>query len=178
MSSSLTLDELVALGKYRWAVPLLADLAVHKGGRFVELLHRLSVSRDSLSRALEGALAMGWVKRNPGHGHPLRPEYILTEAGEHLAVSAAQIEAAQTQLGLKPATMSRWSLPIVRSIAQGSQLFNDIARDLPATSPRALSLGLQGLSKQRLVMRALVDGYPPASHYSLTGGGLLLATAT
>jgi DNA-binding HxlR family transcriptional regulator len=178
MSSRLTLDELVALGKYRWAVPLLADLAVHKGGRFVELLHCLVISRDSLTRTLEGAVAMGWVKHNPGHGHPLRPEYILTEAGERLAASAAQIEAAQNRLGLAPAQMSRWSLPIIRSIAHGSERFNDIARNLPATSPRALSLGLQGLSKQRLVMRALVDGYPPTSHYSLTGGGLLLATAT
>jgi DNA-binding HxlR family transcriptional regulator len=178
MSSSLTLDELVALGRYRWAVPLLADLAAHKGGRFVELLNRLGLSRDSLTRTLEGAVTMGWVKRNPGHGHPLRPEYILTELGERLAASAVEINAAQTQLGLPPATMSRWSLPIVRSIAHGSQRFNDIARNLPATSPRALSLGLQGLATQRLIMRTIVDGYPPASHYSLTDGGLLLSTAT
>jgi DNA-binding HxlR family transcriptional regulator len=177
MSSSLSLEELIALGKHRWAVPLIVDLAAHKGGRFVELLHRLSISRGSLTRTLEGAVAMGWVKRNPGHGHPLRPEYILTEAGQRLSISATRIEAAQIRLGLAPAKMSRWSLPIVRSIAQGSQRFNDIARNLPATSPRALSSGLQGLAKQKLVIRSLVDGYPPASHYCLTGGGLMLAAA-
>jgi DNA-binding HxlR family transcriptional regulator len=177
MSSRLTLDELVALGKYRWAVPLLADLAAHKGGRFVELLNRLGLSRDSLTRTLEGAVTMGWVKRNPGHGHPLRPEYILTEAGERLAVSAGPIQAVQVRLGLTPARMTRWTLPIIRAITVGNNRFNDISRALPGSSPRALSQGLKALTEQILIDRHLVDGYPPVSHYSLTSSGLLLAAS-
>ncbi len=73
MSSSTPLIDVIALGKQRWMVALLADLAAHEGGRFVELLKRLGLSRDSLVRTLEGATLAGWVKRNPGHGHPLRP---------------------------------------------------------------------------------------------------------
>jgi DNA-binding HxlR family transcriptional regulator len=177
MTSSLSLDELVSLGKYRWAVPLLADLAEHKGGRFVELLNRLDIARESLTRTLEGALALGWVRRNPGHGHPLRPEYILTVEGERIAVSAAQIEAAQRRIGIGPVHLTRWSLPIVRTIADGRQRFNEIARALPTSSPRALSQGLQALTGQALVDRRLVDGFPPGSVYWLTKGGVLLAGA-
>jgi DNA-binding HxlR family transcriptional regulator len=177
MSSSLTMDELIMLGKYRWAVPLLADLAAHGGARFVELLHRLAISRDSLTRTLQGAMETGWVLRNPGHGHPLRPEYILTTEGERIAASAAQIRAAQRRIGIGPVHLTRWSLPIVRTIADGRQRFNEIARALPESSPRALSQGLQALTGQALVERRLVEGFPPGSVYTLTKGGVLLAGA-
>jgi DNA-binding HxlR family transcriptional regulator len=177
MPSSLSLDELVALGRYRWAVPLLTDLTAHKGARFVELLNRLEIARESLTRTLEGAIAMGWVRRNPGHGHPLRPEYILTEHGERLAASATRIAAAQRHIGIAPVHLTRWSLPIVRTIADGRQRFNEIARPLPDSSPRALSQGLQALTGQALVDRRLVDGFPPGSVYTLTKGGVLLAGA-
>ena len=46
---------LVQLGSHRWLIPLLADLAAHKGARFVELIHRLGLSRDSCARTLEAA---------------------------------------------------------------------------------------------------------------------------
>lgn len=177
MPSSLTLEELIALGKYRWISPLLVDLAAHKGARFVELLNRLAISRDSLTRSLQGATDMGWVQRNPGHGHPLRPEYILTEQGQRLAIYAAKIETAQRRIGIDPTSLTRWSLPIVRTIAEGRERFNDIARALPDSSPRALSQGLQVLAKQALVKRQLVDAFPPGSIYALTKVGIVLGDA-
>ena len=66
MPSSKSDPLLVQLGSHRWLVPLLADLAARKGARFVELVHRLGLSRDSLTRTLEAAQAIGWVRRNPG----------------------------------------------------------------------------------------------------------------
>src|SRR3546814_8449157 len=84
---------------HRWLVPLLAVLASRKGARVVELIHRLGLSRDSLTRTLQAAAALGWVRRNPGHGHPLRPEYILTEAGSAAAARATIIAGAQAALG-------------------------------------------------------------------------------
>ena len=171
-------DPLLAdLGSHRWLVPMLADLAAHKGARFVELLHRLALPRDSLSRTLDAAAATGWVRRNPGHGHPLRPEYILTDKGETAAARAATIAEAQKAVGLTPGAATRWSLPLVAGIGAGHDRFNALSRLLAPATPRALSQGLTALGKHGLVTREILDTRPPASRYDLTGNGRLLAAA-
>lgn len=177
MQSTPSLEDHIRLAQGRWAVALLADIAAHDGARFVELLHRLGLSRDSLSRTLEAATTRGWVERNPGYGHPLRPEYILTAEGKRMAALAGRIEAARDAAGLAPGTLARWSMPIIFSVDAGHRRFNELARTLPAVSPRALSQGLRKLAVQRLVTRALIEGYPPASLYSLTSQGELFARA-
>jgi DNA-binding HxlR family transcriptional regulator len=177
MSSSLSMNELIALGRNRWAVVLLADMAEHKGARFVELLHRLDLSRDSLARTLEAAKAEGWIIPNPGHGHPLRPEYLLSEEGARMADAASAILAAQQRLNLSAAQLTRWSLPLVRAIDLGDQRFNALIRTLAPATPRALSQSLRSLATSQLVTRQLVSDYPPTSLYSLTEGGLSLARA-
>ena len=171
-------DPLLAqLGSHRWLVPLLADLAAHKGARFVELIQRLGLSRDSLTRTLDAAAAIGWVQRNPGHGHPLRPEYILTERGKAAAARAATIAAAQDAIGLPPGAATRWGLPLVAGIGAGHDRFNALARLLAPATPRALSQGLTALGKHGLVTREILDLRPPASRYDLTKSGALLAAA-
>ncbi len=177
MPSTVSLRDLAALGRNRWAGPVLADLAAHNGARFVELLHRLNLPRDSLARTLEAAKAAGWVAPNAGHGHPLRPEYVLTPEGARLAVAAASIDAVKTALGLPPGALTRWSLPLIRSIDLGHSRFNALARTLAPATPRALSQGLRNLADNDLVTRDLIDDYPPVSRYGLTPGGLLLARA-
>lgn len=177
MRSTLSLDDLIALGHHRWAVALLADLAAHRGARFVELLHRLALPRDSLARTLESAAAVGWVMRNPGHGHPLRPEYLLTKEGARLATGAESIAAAQAELGLAPGALTRWGMPLVRAIGAGHDRFNVLAEALKPVTPRALSQGLQRLAANELVARKVVDDWPPSSHYRLTPSGILLAEA-
>ncbi len=111
--STLQLELISQLGRHRWTVPLIAALAARNGGRFVELLHLLGLGRESLSRTLESAIEAGWVRRNPGHGHPLRPEYILTDLGKDAAHLCAAIESAQTKIALPPASLNRWSLPLI-----------------------------------------------------------------
>ena len=171
-------DPLLAqLGSHRWLVPLLADLAAHKGARFVELVHRLGLSRDSLARTLDAAATVGWVQRNPGHGHPLRPEYILTEQGQAAAARAATIAGAQGAIGLPPGAATRWGLPLVAGIGAGHDRFNALSRLLAPATPRALSQGLTALGKHGLVTREILDARPPASRYDLTGNGRLLAAA-
>ena len=177
MTSNSTIDDLIALSQNRWMVPLLADLAAHKGARFVELLNRLGLSRDSLSRTLEAAKLSGYIMPNPGHGHPLRPEYILTEQGHRLSIIAAAIFSAQHGISLPPASLTRWSLPLVRVMHMGGHRFNVIARALPHATPRALSQCLRGLAEEKLVKRELVEGYPPTSRYRLTENGNTLARA-
>lgn len=168
---------LVQLGSHRWLVPLLADLAAHKGARFVELIHRLGLARDSCARTLDAAQTIGWVRRNPGHGHPLRPEYILTEKGEAAAARAATIAAAQGAIGLPLGAATRWGLPLIAGIGAGHDRFNALSRLLAPATPRALSQGLTALGEHGLVIREVVDMRPPASRYELTKSGALLAAA-
>lgn len=171
-------DSLLAqLTSHRWLVPLLADLAAHRGARFVELIHRLGLSRDSCARTLDAAAAIGWVQRNPGHGHPLRPEYILTEKGNAAAARAATIAEAQRAIGLATGAATRWGLPLVAGIGAGHDRFNALSRLLAPATPRALSQGLSALGRHGLVTRAVLDMRPPASRYDLTGSGRILAQA-
>jgi DNA-binding HxlR family transcriptional regulator len=177
MPSTAPLDALVALGQHRWMVPLLAELARSGGARFVELRHRLSLPRDSLARTIDAAIAAGWAMRNPGHGHPLRPELVLSPAGRELARVALNLAKALAAQDLAPAALSRWSLPLIHSLAHGQERFNELARSLPGASPRALSQALQRLVANDLVGRSVEAGYPPTSRYRLTKRGLALAKA-
>jgi DNA-binding HxlR family transcriptional regulator len=177
MRSTLTLDDWIALGRGRWTTHLLADLAVHRGARFVELTHRLELPRDSLVRTLHAADAANWIRRNPGHGHPLRPEYVLTREGARLAAGVAELLAAQAQLGLSPGALTRWGLPLIQVIGAGQSRFNEFARNLASATPRAISQSLQTLAGHDLVLREVSDGRPPGSLYCLTSNGKILAAA-
>lgn len=177
MQSTLSLVDLINISRSRWAAPLLADLAANRGGRFVELLHRLALPRDSLVRTLHVLNELGWVMRNPGHGHPLRPEYLLTPEGARVAAGATAIAATQAQLGLAPGSLTRWGMPLVRTIGSSQARFNELVRTLAAATPRAISQGLQTLAMNDLVARQVLDSYPPTTLYRLTPGGFLLADA-
>lgn len=177
MHTTLSLDDLIALSQSRWAVPLLADLASRRGARFVELRHRLGLPRDSLVRALDGATSAGWLMRNPGHGHPLRPEYVLTAEGTRIAGRAVGLLATQNQLGLTPGALTRWGLPLVNIIGLGQARFNALAKALVIATPRAISQGLQALAANGLVEREVFNLQPRSSLYYLTSGGILLARA-
>lgn len=174
MLSTLPLDTLVALGRNRWMTALLAQFAARPGWRFAELLHRCGSGRESLSRTLEAALAAGWIARNPGHGHPLRPEYVVTEAGKQMAQAAEEVMRALEAAGLSPEALTRWSLAALHSLRSGQDRFNLLARQLAPATPRALSMALRNLAANDLVAREIEPGYPPSSRYRLTELGLKL----
>ena len=71
-------ERLAQLFHHRWAVPVLAELHRTSGSRFVTLHRRLGIGRESLRRTLASLAEQDLVARNPGYGHPLRPEYVLT----------------------------------------------------------------------------------------------------
>jgi DNA-binding HxlR family transcriptional regulator len=171
MSTALSSD-LEALGRHRWTVPLLALCAARGGGvRFVEALHALSTNRESLARTLEAALASGWLMRNAGHGHPLRPEYLLTPAGAALAPLCAALEAARAAAALAPASLSRWSLPVLHLVGQGTHRFAGLSQALPQSNPRALTQSLKALIGQDLLTRQVLDRFPPVPEYHLSARG-------
>jgi DNA-binding HxlR family transcriptional regulator len=173
----LSIESLSELGRYRWTVPLMAMVALRNGVRFAEALGTFKLPRESLSRTLEAAMAAGWLVRNAGHGHPLRPEYVPTQEGMRIGKACGVIMVAQLDLGLPPYALSRWSLPIVRLVADGHSRFNAIARALERANPRAMTASLRGLVGLELIDRRLIDAYPPVSDYALTERGLILAKA-
>ena len=160
----------------RWLLHLMALVGERQGARFAEMLS-LGLSRSMLTASLAQLIEVGWLRRNPGHGHPLRPEYVLTDAGRTIAAVAARVAAARQALDLPPDLLSRWALPAVRRLAEGPARFSALRAALAPVTPRALSLALKQMQAAGLIDRALEESYPPVAIYALTERGSLLARA-
>lgn len=170
-----TLGDLVRLSAGRWTMPLLGMASAGRGLRFAEAVKTLGLARPIARRTLDELVAEGWLTRNPGHGHPLRPEYVPTTTGAVLGVWCAAVMAERTALGLTPDALTRWTLPVVAEIARGRTRFAEIAAALVPVSPRALSLTLKSGIAAGLIERRLEDGFPPAPLYGLSERGRRLA---
>jgi DNA-binding HxlR family transcriptional regulator len=161
----------------RWLIPLMAHLAAEKGSRFAVMLAQLGPSRSALAAGLDQLRLAGWLDRNAGHGHPLRPEYVLSEDGLPIAEFCRGVMAMREQLGLGPAALPRWSLPVVMRLDRNPARFSALRNALAPVTPRALSLTLKQMLSTELVGRALEDEFPPIAIYSLTARGSSLAQA-
>jgi DNA-binding HxlR family transcriptional regulator len=159
---------LVGLFHLRWAAPILAELHRERGSRFVVLSQRLGLSRESLRRTLAALLDRGLVARNPGYGHPLRPEYVLTSDGARLAPACGELLAALRGHGLDDVALKKWSMPVLYALATGAHRFSELRALLPGITPRALALALKDLDAAGLVERRVTDDYPPAAVYEPT----------
>jgi len=162
----------------RWLLPLMAHVAGAGGGsRFAVMLAATGASRSALTASLASLQDAGWMARNPGHGHPLRPEYVLTAAGGPVAAFCAQVMTQREKLGLEPGQLSRWSLPLVARLDREKSRFSTLRDSLRPVTPRALSLTLKQLLSVDLVDRTLADDFPPIAIYGLTGRGRELAAS-
>jgi DNA-binding HxlR family transcriptional regulator len=151
---------------HRWAVPVLAELRRQRGSRFVTLANRLGVGRDSLARTLSGLMDAALVERNPGYGHPLRPEYVLSSEGERVA---GVCERLLSQLeGLRDVALRKWSLPTIGALGGGPLRFSELRSELDGVTARSLTLALKELQAAGLVERLVTDDYPPGTIYRLT----------
>lgn len=158
---------LPALFHHRWAAPVLAELHRQAGSKLVTLVRRLGAPRDSIHRTLEALLAEGWVQRNPGHGHPLRPEYLLTPRGEPLARSCGRLVGLLEEASLAEVGLRKWSMPVIAALGRGALRFSELKAGLEGVTGRALALALKDLVESDLVSRTVSDGYPPTAHYQL-----------
>jgi DNA-binding HxlR family transcriptional regulator len=169
------MSTLVALFHNRWSVPILAELHRQRGSRFVTLSRTLGLSRESLRRTLAALIEGGLVGRNPGYGHPLRPEYVLTTAGEGIAGACRPLVEQLRGGNLEEVGLKKWSMPVVFALANGPRRFSELRDLLEGVSPRALTLALKDLEAADLVDRRVTDDYPPATVYRLTRSGRPLA---
>ena len=111
------MSTLVALFHNRWSVPILAELRRQRGSRFVTLARTLGMSRESLRRTLAALIESGLVGRNPGYGHPLRPEYVLTTRGERVAARGEPLVELLRERGLEEVGLKKWSMPVVHALS-------------------------------------------------------------
>jgi DNA-binding HxlR family transcriptional regulator len=162
------MSTLVALCHNRWSVPILAELHRQRGSRFVTLARTLGLSRESLRRTLAALTDAGLVGRNPGYGHPLRPEYVLTRAGTTVASACVPLVEALRRRELEEVGLKKWSLPTILALAGGPRRFSELRDALQVVSPRALALALKDLEAVDLVERRVTSDYPPATSYRLT----------
>jgi DNA-binding HxlR family transcriptional regulator len=161
----------------RWFVPLLAMASREEGVRSAALVARLGISRSMLAGVLDRLLRKSWLIRNPGHGHPLRPEYVLTEAGRPVGAWCERVMEERRHLGLERDPLGRWALPLVVRLDRRWERFSWLEAQLSPISPRSLSLALKQLLEVRLADRRLEDSFPPRPLYGLTGRGQRLARA-
>ena len=161
------LSQLITLCRYGWAIPILAALGSGVSPRYHALkFHLKDASRDAISDSIEHLIILGLIVRSLGHGHPLRPDFQLTESGDHVAKIAmviwrnAQICEAQKFVRL------RWGLPLLH-ILQAPMSFGHIKECLQPITDRALSLILKQGQAEHFISRSVVTTtYPPATLYA------------
>jgi DNA-binding HxlR family transcriptional regulator len=150
----------------RWSVPALAEL--HRtggGGRFAPLAHRLSAHRVALRDSLDALIELGLLARNPGYGHPARPEYVLTAAGSAVAPHCDALLATLRRRGLVDRGLRKWPLPVLQAVGGGAARYGEVRRLLPFITDRSLAGALKELEQLGLVRRRVVREYPPVAEY-------------
>jgi DNA-binding HxlR family transcriptional regulator len=69
---------------------------------------------------------------------------------------------------------AKWTLLLIRDLAEGRSRFCELERSLEGISPRTLSLRLRALEDEGIVARHTFPEVPPRVEYALTDKGLAL----
>ena len=171
------INALVKLTSRAWSLKILALL--HRGtpGRQAPLLAASGASRTAFSKSLAHLCDLGLLERNPGHGHPLRPEFRLTPAGIEMAAVADRILSAVPRSAAAVLLRRAWTVPIL-AVTQAPRHFSEIKGDLTSISDRALSLSLQQLQAHRWVRRTISAAErPPRTQYHAVNAGVPIGQA-
>lgn len=165
---------LVKVTSRAWALTILARMHQGTPGRQAALLHGTGAGRTAFAQSLTHLLDLGLMERNPGHGHPLRPEYRLTPLGMQVATVADQIERATPQISL---VRRAWTVPVL-AVSQTPRYFGQIKTALGPITDRALSQTLRQLQNEKWVIRDIdVKAAPPRALYRAQGAGLQISEA-
>ena len=68
----------------------------------------------------------------------------------------------------------KWTLLVIRDLAEGRSRFCELERSLAGISPRTLSLRLRALEEEGIVERTTYAEVPPRVEYTLTDKGRAL----
>src|SRR6202049_4505958 len=68
----------------------------------------------------------------------------------------------------------KWTLLVIRDLAEGRARFGELERSLRGISPRTLSLRLRALEEEGVLERRTFPEVPPRVEYALTDKGMPL----
>ncbi|MDX1405850.1 MAG: winged helix-turn-helix transcriptional regulator [Woeseiaceae bacterium] len=165
------LGPLIELVHHRWNIPVIAELYRRSGAKYITLVNSLDVSRASLSASLDDLIEQGYVVRNTGHGHPMRPEYLLTRDGSAIGEHCLSLATLVRKRRESDLAFRKWTLPLVAAIGNEVKRFRDVHDLLCEATPRAITIGLKSMLERRWAVRTLIDDYPPAAGYALLPRG-------
>lgn len=163
---------LVNLTSKAWCLKILALLHSGVPGRQAPLIAKTSATRSAFAASLAHLTQLGLLEKNPGHGHPLRPEFRLTAKGVEAAAMAYRVlEAAPDDDGFTVVKRS-WTVPIL-AVTESPKRFSEIKSGLGSITDRALSKSL-GLLEDRDWLRRDIDvsGRAPFPTYHAVNSGL------
>jgi len=143
---------LVKLTSRAWSLEILAQIYAGVPGRQAPLLAASGAGRTAFAQSLVHLIELGLLERNPGHGHPLRPEFRLTRTGEQAAAFADKIRQAAPKQVAGHLLRRAWTIPVL-VVSKHPQFFKDIRRTLLPITDRALSQSLKQLQAQRWIRR-------------------------
>ena len=168
---------LVKLTARAWALDILA--AFHDGvpGRQAALIGHCGAGRTAFAQSLQHLMELELVERNPGHGHPLRPEFRLTAKGKTAAAMASRIKSATPQDAPAKLLRRAWTVPVLVA-SQTPQHFSQIKSNLGQITDRALSQSLKTLRAHDWVHRSIdLEFGAPRSVDCASNTGLQIAMA-
>jgi len=165
--------EFIALCSKAWGIQILAYIYKGHDARVTPISHHFSTGRTSISSALDHLLVSGYIKKNAGHGHPLRPAFLLTKKGKKVARWAVSIDEVLVPNDWTIARKS-WVLPILRQSIPVRR-FGELRAELKPVTDRALSETLKRLSECQWVHRQVdTKSSPPGVSYEPYGTGKIL----
>ncbi|WP_299474884.1 transcriptional regulator [uncultured Roseibium sp.] len=135
------LDLLVKLTSKAWSLKILALLNDGVPGRQAPLIAATGASRTSFANSLEHLIRLGMIEKNPGHGHPLRPEFRLTPQGTVVAAMAQRILRSVPGDDAFSVLKRSWAVPIL-AVTQRPTRYSVIKSELGRITDRALSQSL------------------------------------
>ena len=169
--------DLVKISQRAWSLTILA--ALHDGvpGRQAALLSKTQAGRTALGQSLSHLIDLKLLERNPGHGHPLRPEYRLTPVGMAAAATAARVLRATPSTPQAPLIRRTWSVPVLAA-SHSPTPFSEIKARLPRITDRALSQTLKSLQNGDWLQRETnIALDPPRSRYVAVNAGAGISAA-
>ncbi len=144
--------------------------------RISPITHHFSASRTSITAALQHLIELKYLRKNSGHGHPLRAAYVLTTKGKAVAEWAAELDNFLEPIDWKIARRT-WALPILREMIPVSR-YGELRSKLRPVTDRALSETLKKLGENSWLDRCVdIDDSPPSVTYIPHGIGQLLVPA-
>lgn len=170
------INTLVKVTSRAWSLNILALLHSGVPGRQAPLLAATGAGRTAFAASLGHLVDLGLLERNPGHGHPLRPEYRLTQHGIEMAALAARISEIVPDETDFTLLRRMWTLPVL-AVTQRPRHFSQIKSDLVPITDRALSQSLRDLHARDWLCRDVdVSQHPPRPVYQAVNAGARLST--